>query len=82
MAVPSARKSMPLLVVELGITWLVLMPPVRNAHEASIHALSDEALRAKTAELRARLGQGTKLDELLPDAWFASHPSARRKRAA
>jgi transposase len=23
-----------------------------------------------------------RLEELLPDAWFASHPSARRKRAA
>ena len=23
-----------------------------------------------------------RLDELLPDAWFAAHPSARRKSAA
>jgi preprotein translocase subunit SecA len=49
-----------------------------NAHEASIHALSDEALRAKTAEFRARLAQGTKLDELLPEAFAVVREAAVR----
>ena len=40
-----------------------------NALEASTKELSDEALRAKTAEFRERLAQGSKLDDLLPEAF-------------
>jgi preprotein translocase subunit SecA len=37
--------------------------------EPSLRAMSDEALRAKTAEFRARLGQGESLDDLLIEAF-------------
>jgi preprotein translocase subunit SecA len=40
-----------------------------NALEPSIQALSDEALRAKTAEFKDRLAKGETLDDLLPDAF-------------
>jgi preprotein translocase subunit SecA len=40
-----------------------------NAFEASVQELSDEALRAKTAEFRERLAQGAELDDLLPEAF-------------
>ena len=37
-----------------------------NALEAETAALSDDALKARTAEFRARLADGATLDELLP----------------
>jgi len=40
-----------------------------NALEPSIKALSDEQLKAKTAEFRARLADGAALDDLLPEAF-------------
>lgn len=40
-----------------------------NALEASIRALSDAELSAKTAEFRARLDQGASLSDLLPEAF-------------
>ena len=40
-----------------------------NARETGVHALSDAALRAQTAELRQRLDQGAGLDDLLIDAF-------------
>ncbi|MEW6567654.1 MAG: hypothetical protein AB1449_05715 [Chloroflexota bacterium] len=40
-----------------------------NALEPAMQVLSDEALRAKTSEFRARLAQGETLDELLPEAF-------------
>jgi preprotein translocase subunit SecA len=46
--------------------------------EAALEALSDEALGAKTAEFRQRLGAGTKLDELLPEAFAVVREAARR----
>lgn len=42
-----------------------------NALEESTKALSDEALRAKTEELRQRLQGGESLDALLPEAFAA-----------
>ena len=44
-----------------------------NALEPQTRALSDDQLRAKTDEFRARLGQGSTLDEILPEAlrWCA-----------
>ena len=40
-----------------------------NALEGEISALSDEALRAKTDEFKARLGSSETLDDLLPEAF-------------
>ncbi|MEQ1730587.1 MAG: preprotein translocase subunit SecA, partial [Vicinamibacterales bacterium] len=40
-----------------------------NALEASIRPLSDEALRGKTAEFKARVAKGEALDDLLPEAF-------------
>jgi preprotein translocase subunit SecA len=54
--------------------------PVReaNAFEPTVRALSDEALRAKTEEFRARLKQGEPLDELLPEAFAVVREAAQR----
>jgi len=49
-----------------------------NALEDSFKALSDEALRGKTAEFRARLEKGESLDGLLPEAFAAVREAARR----
>ncbi|HUB11701.1 MAG TPA: preprotein translocase subunit SecA [Acetobacteraceae bacterium] len=43
--------------------------PQINALEPAIHALSDDALAARTVEFRARLANGATLDELLPEAF-------------
>ncbi|OQA35064.1 MAG: preprotein translocase subunit SecA [Betaproteobacteria bacterium ADurb.Bin341] len=40
-----------------------------NALEASMQALSDEGLRAKTDEFRKRFAEGATLDDLLPEAF-------------
>jgi hypothetical protein len=42
-------------------------------HDIDPFAYLDDILR--------RLPSAGQLDELLPDVWFASHPSARRKTA-
>src|SRR5450432_3184104 len=49
-----------------------------NALEPSIQPLSDEELRGKTADFRARLAQGTPLDELLPEAFAVVREAGRR----
>lgn len=49
-----------------------------NNLEPTIQALSDAALRAKTAEFRARLESGTSLDDLLPEAFAVVREAARR----
>jgi preprotein translocase subunit SecA len=49
-----------------------------NELEPGMRALSDEQLRAKTDELRARRAGGETLDELLPDAFAACRESGRR----
>jgi preprotein translocase subunit SecA len=49
-----------------------------NAIEPQFKALSDEALRAKTAEFRARLSKGEKLDSLLPEAFATVREAAWR----
>ena len=49
-----------------------------NAFEPAISALSDEALRGKTAEFRARLAEGTPLDDLLPEAFAVVREAAKR----
>ena len=49
-----------------------------NALEPAFKALSDEQLRAKTQEFRARLEKGETLHDLLPEAFAAVRESARR----
>jgi len=44
----------------------------------SMMALSDEALRAKTAEYKARFKAGETLDDLLPEAYATVREAARR----
>ena len=49
-----------------------------NALEPQIQALSDEALRAKTAEFKERLAKGETLDQLLEEAFAVVREAARR----
>lgn len=50
-----------------------------NAYEPQIQALSDDALRAKTTEFKEKLAQGTKLDQILPEAFAVVRETARRQ---
>ena len=50
-----------------------------NALEPTIEALSDEALKAKTAEFRKRHADGEPLDHLLPEAFACVREAARRR---
>ena len=49
-----------------------------NALEPAIQALSDEALRAKTAEFKQRYTNGESLDKLLPEAFAVVREGSRR----
>src|SRR5262245_49212688 len=49
-----------------------------NSLEPEIAALSDEALAAKTPELRERYAKGETLDELLPEAFAVVREAAKR----
>ena len=49
-----------------------------NAFESAIKALSDEHLRAKTAEFRQRLANGEALDDLLPESFAVVREAGRR----
>src|SRR6187431_1143280 len=49
-----------------------------NAFEPAIKALSDEQLRGKTAEFRARIANGELLDDLLPEAFAVVREAGRR----
>ncbi|HSN00062.1 MAG TPA: preprotein translocase subunit SecA [Rudaea sp.] len=49
-----------------------------NAQEAGLKSLSDDALRAKTAEFRKRLADGAKLDSLLPEAFAVVREASHR----
>src|SRR6266446_5055053 len=49
-----------------------------NALEPSIQALSDEQLRAKTAQFRERFAQGATLDDLLVEAFATVREAGRR----
>src|SRR5512144_1831534 len=48
------------------------------ALEPGLQALSDEALRARTTELRQRLADGAEVDDLLTEAFAAVREAARR----
>src|SRR5450432_4242150 len=49
-----------------------------NEFDRQFQALTDEQLRAKTDEFRARLKQGETLDQILPEAFAAVKGAARR----
>jgi preprotein translocase subunit SecA len=49
-----------------------------NELEPAIQALSDEALKAKTTELKERLQTGASLNELLPEAFAVVREASRR----
>jgi len=49
-----------------------------NALEAGINALSDAALRGKTAEFKTRVGNGESLDALLPEAFAVVREAGKR----
>src|SRR6187431_1773113 len=49
-----------------------------NAFEPAIKALSDEQLRGKTAEFRARIANGELLEEMLPEAFAVVREAGRR----
>jgi len=49
-----------------------------NALEPTISALSDEALRGKTDELRKRVADGAALDEVLPEAFAVVREAGKR----
>jgi len=49
-----------------------------NALEAGTKALSDDALRARTADFRDRLAKGETLDDILPEAFAVVREAARR----
>ena len=49
-----------------------------NELEPSIEPLSDEELKAKTAEFKNRLSQGETLDDLLPEAFAVVREAAKR----
>jgi preprotein translocase subunit SecA len=49
-----------------------------NALEASMQGLGDDALRAKTAELRERHAKGESLDDLLPEAFAVVREASTR----
>ncbi len=49
-----------------------------NAQEEAFKALSDEEIRAKTDEFKARLEKGESLDDLLPEAFANAREAATR----
>jgi len=49
-----------------------------NGLEADFEALSDDQLRAKTDEFRARVAQGESLDSLLPEAFAVVREGSKR----
>jgi preprotein translocase subunit SecA len=49
-----------------------------NTYEPEVEELSDDDLRARTAELRALVANGESLDDLLPEAFALVREAARR----
>ncbi|MBW4024510.1 MAG: preprotein translocase subunit SecA [Proteobacteria bacterium] len=52
--------------------------PQVNALEAATAALSDEALRAKTAEFKERIGGGEELDNIMAEAFAVVREASKR----
>ncbi len=57
---------------------LELVAEETTAWEPTIEKLDDDALRAKTAEFRARLAEDEDLDDLLPEAFACVREAAKR----
>src|SRR4030095_375484 len=49
-----------------------------NSHEPAISAMSDDELRGQTTLFRQRLADGTKLDDLIPEAFATVREAAKR----
>ena len=49
-----------------------------NALEAGLKSLTDDELRAKTAEFKQRIGNGATLDDLLPEAFAVTREASSR----
>ena len=49
-----------------------------NGFEPTIAAMSDDELRDQTRKFRLRLDEGTKLDDLLPEAFATVREAAKR----
>ncbi|MDF2643082.1 MAG: secA, partial [Pseudomonas sp.] len=49
-----------------------------NAFEEQMLALTDEQLRAKTSEFKARIAKGETLDQLLPEAFAVAREAGKR----
>ncbi|MDP9069431.1 MAG: preprotein translocase subunit SecA [Actinomycetota bacterium] len=60
------------------IRALEAIVPLVNALEDDFKPLSDDDLKAKTAEFRQRLEKGEDLDDLLPEAFAATREAASR----
>src|SRR5437870_3840027 len=60
----------------LGKYWKITSQV--NAIEETLQPLSDDALRAKTAEFRKRLTQGETLEQILPEAYAVVKNTCRR----
>ncbi|HEX9771216.1 MAG TPA: preprotein translocase subunit SecA, partial [Kiloniellales bacterium] len=63
---------------ERRVKQIATVVPAINAREPDYETLSDADLRAKTDEFRARLADGTELDDLLPEAFAAVREAAKR----
>jgi preprotein translocase subunit SecA len=55
---------------------------VINAMEPAMEKLSDDELKAKTAEFRARLEKGEALESLIPEAFAVVREASKRVRHA
>jgi preprotein translocase subunit SecA len=49
-----------------------------NAMESELEKLSDDELKAKTAEFRARLAKGDTVESLLPEAFAVVREASKR----
>ena len=49
-----------------------------KAEEEKLHALSDDELKAKTAEFKSRLARGETVDQILPEAFAVVKSACRR----
>jgi preprotein translocase subunit SecA len=58
-----------------------LVPDI-NARSAEMAALSDDALRGKTAEFRGRIERGESLDDLLVEAFAVMREAATASSAS
>ena len=47
-----------------------------EAYDEAMQALTDDELRAKTAEFKARLAEGETLDDILPEAFAVCREGA------